>query len=42
MEWKQDFYDYLKNNPSEFLSELSNEDIDVGDLSVDDLEFKVK
>ena len=41
-EWKQDFYDYLKNNPSEFLSELSNEDIDVGDLSVDDLEFKVK
>lgn len=42
MEWKQDFYDYLKNNPSEFLSELSNEDIDVDDLSVDDLEFKVK
>ena len=42
MEWKQDFYDYLKNNPSEFLSELSNEDIDVGDLTVDDLEFKVK
>ena len=42
MEWKQDFYDYLKNNPSEFLSELSNEDIDEDDLSVDDLEFKVK
>ena len=42
MEWKQDFYDYLKNNPSEFLSELSNEDIDVDDLTVDDLEFKVK
>ncbi len=42
MEWKQDFYDYLKNNPSEFLCELSNEDIDVDDLSVDDLEFKVK
>lgn len=42
MEWKQDFYDYLKNNPSEFLSELSNEDIDVDDLSVDDLEFKVE
>ena len=42
MEWKQDFYDYLKNNPSEFLSDLSNEDIDVGNLTVDDLEFKVK
>ena len=42
MEWKQDFYDYLKNNPSSFLSELSNEDIDVDDLTVDDLEFKVK
>ena len=42
MEWKQDFYDYLKNNPSEFLSELSNEDIDVDELTVDDLEFKVK
>ena len=42
MEWKQDFYDYLQNSPSSFLSELSNEDIDVGDLSVDDLEFKVK
>ena len=42
MEWKQDFYDYLKNNPSEFLNDLSNEDIDVDDLSVDDLEFKVK
>ena len=42
MEWKQDFYDYLKNNPSECLSDLSNEDIDVGNLTVDDLEFKVK
>ena len=42
MEWKQDFYDYLKNNPSEFLSELSNEDIDVDDLTVDNLEFKVE
>lgn len=42
MEWKQDFYDYLLNSPSSFLSELSNEDIDVDDLSVDDLEFKVK
>ena len=35
-------YDYLQNSPSSFLSDLSNEDIDVGDLSVDDLEFKVK
>lgn len=42
MEWKQDFYDYLQNNPSEFLNDLSNEDIDVGDLTIDDLEFKVK
>ena len=42
MEWKEVFYEYLQNSPSDFLSDLSNEDIDVGDLSVDDLEFKVK
>ena len=42
MEWKEVFYEYLHKCPSGFLSDLSNEDIDVGDLSVDDLEFKVK
>ena len=42
MEWKEVFYEYLQKCPSGFLNDLSNEDIDVGDLSVDDLEFKVK
>ena len=42
MEWRQDFYDYLQNNPSSFLSDLSNEDFDVDGLTVDDLSFKVK
>ena len=42
MEWKEVFYEYLQKCPSGFLNDLSNEDIDVGDLTVDDLEFKVK
>ena len=42
MEWRQDFYDYLQNNPSSFLSDLSNEDFDVDGLTVDDLSFEVK
>ena len=42
MEWRQDFYDYLQNDPSSFLSDLSNEDFDVDGLTVDDLSFEVK
>ena len=42
MEWRQDFYDYLQNDPSSFLSDLSNEDFDVDGLTVDDLSFTVK
>ena len=42
MEWRQDFYDYLQNDPSIFLSDLSNEDFDVDGLTVDDLAFTVK